>query len=991
MRPDLVFNDLKIAKKTTGENIRLKDIASLLTSKKGKVVAVSVWADQGIPQYRQPELRTVLSQLDWDGVQGEILPGNDANFTDDVPVANVEPVPVPDATPVDEAEAVDAVDFTAVSGAIEAVEVDDITDKTLERVAAGIEAVCLDPLVSFTQIKSKTPVSKRYYPENDVIKKVSAAQCYSASAKRMTVPFSNLATLLPTYGSKDAICLGIPLLKYPDKVGITIKGKERPDHDIISRSLEHYCFSNNAPMLFDYDPNEYAPREYTQESLVDALVSVCPGFKQVARIIRGSLSAGVHLAGEPPREGGGIHILVPCANGEQLREATDILFKRLYINGHGFIQLSNNGSCLVRTCIDASVSSPERLVFEGKPELSGEGLQYTPPEITYTPGTSLDLATINSLSDDEEAQFKMMVERDKSLMQAQSVEKREVWADERIAGMVAKGTTPEKAKQIIDQMVAGGFKDLYGDFLLEFGADEVTVSDVLRNPKKYDGKALADPIEGSAYGITTAIFYWNKGDKPQIHSLAHGVSTTYFLHHSKSINASSGELDTREEYEIALEKHVEEFNQNHASVLYGGHNVVCRKSSVKGENGHYSLDFTPMNQFKSVYENTLIQVGYDKNGEPLYKSKAVAWHKHVNSASYVGGVCFEPQPGKEVSNDKLNLWQGFTVKPVQNDALLDVIRYHMLEVVCAGNAELYDYLVRWIAYTFQFPARPAGATAVMIGEKGIGKSMLGQFLKSLWGSHGLQIASPGLLTGKHNAHLMNICFLFADEAFFTGDKSAFGQLNSLITEPSITVEPKGVNAFDQPNYLKIMMATNNTFAVPASRDERRYCVFDVSSKHMGDQTYFNKLHASCKSKEVQAAFLHWMKNVDLTGWRTSQIPDSIGLRAQRRQSMGTIQHWLVDALSNGSFGTAGHGDFWQTELSSNTLFDRYISWCEKLKISTDNRHAQCLVSSYMGKVFTKKIHVEGVRGSRGFVFGALPDAIARFEAYEKVSLSELDA
>jgi len=114
----LVFSDLKNAKKITGEKIRLKDIASLLTSKKGKIVAISVWADQGIPSYRQPELRAVLAQLDWDGVQGEILPGNDANFADNVHVANAEP---------------DAVEVVAVA-------VED--GKTMERVKAGIEAVC---------------------------------------------------------------------------------------------------------------------------------------------------------------------------------------------------------------------------------------------------------------------------------------------------------------------------------------------------------------------------------------------------------------------------------------------------------------------------------------------------------------------------------------------------------------------------------------------------------------------------------------------------------------------------------------------------------------------------------------------------------------------------------------------------------------------------------------------------------------------------------
>jgi len=47
------------------------------------------------------------------------------------------------------------------------------------------------------------------------------------------------------------------------------------------------------------------------------------------------------------------------------------------------------------------------------------------------------------------------------------------------------------------------------------------------------------------------------------------------------------------------------------------------------------------------------------------------------------------------------------------------------------------------------------------------------------------------------------------------------------------------------------------------------------------------------------------------------------------------------------------------------------------------------MSKYLGLVFLKKKHVASVRDKRGYVFGSLEDAIARFEAYEKISLAEL--
>ena len=66
----------------------------------------------------------------------------------------------------------------------------------------------------------------------------------------------------------------------------------------------------------------------------------------------------------------------------------------------------------------------------------------------------------------------------------------------------------------------------------------VSVKEVIDNPTIYDKKSLADPIEGTEYGSTTAMFYWNDG-KPIINSNAHG-GQKYYLHapnnESKSID-----------------------------------------------------------------------------------------------------------------------------------------------------------------------------------------------------------------------------------------------------------------------------------------------------------------------------------------------------------------------------------------------------------------------------------------------------------------------
>lgn len=557
--------------------------------------------------------------------------------------------------------------------------------------------------------------------------------------------------------------------------------------------------------------------------------------------------------------------------------------------------------------------------------------------------------------------------------------------------MIAAGATQEKAVEVINQILSGGCQDLYADFILEFSTGTVSVGAVLANPKAFDGKALADPIEGSAYGNTTAKFYWNDG-KPVINSLAHGQVLQYFLHHNPvEINLAQPAISRdKPDWKLALDAHIEKWNRNHASTLIGGkHRIMRIEPSSSTHDGREAFTFFNRDELSRVYDNSLIKTGEKEvKGEviELYKNELMAWALSSKSNSFTGGVVF--LPAKKAPENYFNTWRGFSVQSQQNDALLKRVHYHMKEVVCSGHADLYDYMLKWIAYTIQNPDKPAGTALVLRGEKGSGKGTLGHFLKNIWGNHGLHIANAKHLVGNFNGHFTDVCFMFADEAFFSGDKQHEGVLKALVTEPTVIIERKGIDAVSQPNYLKIFMATNSGFAVPASRDERRYCVLDVSNSHIGNRPYFTALQKDCTSKEVQAAFLHQMQNINLTGWHTGMIPDSVGLREQRYHSMDSVQKWVANALINESFGIEAHGEYWQTELSSKELFTQYVAWCDVAKAGEYRRLDQCQVSKYLGEVFHKKNHVGG-RDRRGYVFGSIEDAITRFEKYEKISLSEL--
>lgn len=831
--------------------------------------------------------------------------------------------------------------------------------------------------VTFTQYESSKPLSKRFWLENGQIHKQAAAQMTRGTAERVTMPFLEFSKALESATDKHAFGYGTHALSYPDKVNIVVSSKEKPEQNILSRTKANYAYRNGTGVaMLDHDPSDYG-QSMTTDKFVAALVVIHPQIAQAARIVRGSISAGVHKVGEQPRNDKGFHVYIPVINAADIPRWGNVLFDRLWLTGFGYIALSKSGAMLERTFIDASVFSPERLDFVGKPIITGTGLQYTPPEIIYTEGGLLDTETLHDLTDNELAELARLKADAKASIKSKAESKHTEWAGYKVQAMQAAGATPEQAHATIDKILKSGFVDLYDDFILDFPSGAVSVAAVLSDPRSFDGKALADPIEGKSYGSTTAIFYWNKGAKPFINSQAHG-GCKYFLHNSTAAGA--------EDWKAKLDAHVETFNKTHASVLIGGKHKIMRFIEANATHDRRaSYEFFSREELSKLHDHEVIQTGINRNSEPTYRNHLMAWAKHNKARTYTGGVVFLPD--RKAPANCFNTWSGFSVEPKQNDDLLEPILSHIKETVCAGNEDLYDYFIKWTAYTIQNPNKPAGAAIVLRGEKGSGKGTIGHFLKDLWGHHGLHISNAKHLVGNFNGHLADVCFLFADEAFYSGDRQHEGVLKALITEPTVTIERKGVDAISQPNYLKIFMATNADFAVPASRDERRYFVADVSSARIGDKAYFNALHAACDSKDVQAAFLYSMLNVDLTGFKTGDIPESKGLRAQRYHSMNSAQKWLVDCLIKGGFkDDIGIGGF-PFEILASELYASFVAWCDTAKTGEYKRMTQTMFGRYMSSIYKK--HRNGV-GRFVYRFGHLNDAVAAFEAFEKISIEELE-
>lgn len=446
---------------------------------------------------------------------------------------------------------------------------------------------------------------------------------------------------------------------------------------------------------------------------------------------------------------------------------------------------------------------------------------------------------------------------------------------------------------------------------------------------------------------------------------------------------ASGKLPSLESGDV-IKAVVERFNAN-SFVTSHGTGVAAYSEQTDYELDRPVLVPRTIPAFRELHRSDVIMLPtgkLDDAGQPVMKpTRSVdLWLDSPDRRCYLGGIALFPNGG--CPPDTYNLYRGWGVEAVAGDVTF-IIGY-IEALLCSGNTEQFEYLMNWLAYCVQYPERQAEVAVVLRGLKGTGKSTLGRLMVTIFGAHGMQITHARHLLGNFNGHMRSTLLLFADEAFFAGDAQGASVLKGLITEDYLVVEQKGVDPVQVRNRLKIMMASNSDWVVPASGDERRFFVLEVSDERQGDHAYWSDLNKHIANGGA-GAFLHYLLTRDLSRFNVRDVPQTDGLSKQKLQSLGALDGFLFDALSMGSID----GQVWEKDRAlemSRTRFGELLeAYCQK-----HPRHRYNIPSSrYTGLHIFEMVGAVKARRPNGqrentYKFPSLDDARATFSLWARL-------
>ena len=294
----------------------------------------------------------------------------------------------------------------------------------------------------------------------------------------------------------------------------------------------------------------------------------------------------------------------------------------------------------------------------------------------------------------------------------------------------------------------------------------------------------------------------------------------------------------------------------------------------------------------------------DKKGELQSQGLGTHWISSPKRRQYDGGMAFMPQYDGDVGS-RLNLFRGFGVTAVKPDGksgaagcqnFLDFMR----DIICNGNEEHFDYLRKREATILQKRVRSEVALCLQTKEEGCGKGFYEGVMGRLLGSTAMQVTNPKHIIGNFNPHLETLLRLTADEALFVHNPEHRNALFGLITEPTLTIEPKGCGLYKAASYLNLSITSNADHFVPVSGTARRFFIPTVSAARKQDHGHFAGLKAELEGGGYEALLYHLLHEVDLTDFNVRKVPQTEALRQQRDYSLPPLDAWWVELLESGT-------------------------------------------------------------------------------------------
>lgn len=351
----------------------------------------------------------------------------------------------------------------------------------------------------------------------------------------------------------------------------------------------------------------------------------------------------------------------------------------------------------------------------------------------------------------------------------------------------------------------------------------------------------------------------------------------------------------------------------------------------------------------------------------------------INPSTHVyTDIAFNPIPQPATT---LNYWVGSLVTPTAGN--WDIIKNHLFNVICSEDAQIFGYLIKYLAHMLQHPEEKPGVMIVLLGKQGTGKGLFFQVLQRVWSRTALLVSDVSQVVGQFNAALERHYVVIMDEALFSGDRKSQDRMKSLITETSCHIEQKYQPSRTINSVHRFFASSNHTHFSHIEADDRRSLVLRVSDKQQGNLSYFDELGKKINDDQAIAAMVHELLNIDLNNFNVRLRPLTQEHGNQKLLSLQGLDRYFYEVLSTGCFDVRYESDNWSDSrfVATKTLLEKYQDFDKRSQrfVPTGSKD----IADAMARLFPSA-HYDRLKNNfgqrRGYVLPDLATARKEFES-----------
>jgi hypothetical protein len=271
---------------------------------------------------------------------------------------------------------------------------------------------------------------------------------------------------------------------------------------------------------------------------------------------------------------------------------------------------------------------------------------------------------------------------------------------------------------------------------------------------------------------------------------------------------------------------------------------------------------------------------------------------------------------------------------------------HLRDYLCAGNEEIFNYLLDYIACSLQKPYKKVPVALILWGAQGTGKDTFANFLTTLFGEKYFNpIEKDTLLENNFNAEYSNKLFHIGNEMsekFTSGGEAKHNHIKGLITQRNLRLEKKGIDAEKVKNFGRWIFLTNNAHSFFIEDCDRRMVMFAVKNflktwTKKQKAEYFNRLYENelgDEEREPNADFYagawDFFANRDITSFNYSDFPETEFKLKEKFLSLSLALKFVIDILAGMEIVVRTFkrkdGSFAYHKMD---LYKRFVEWCEE--------------------------------------------------------------